>query len=371
MAVDVLKTVEFDPFFANQGSKVHFVAGPCSAESEEQLLYTAQALKEAGVELFRAGIWKPRTRPNSFEGYGEAALPWLKSVKEATGMQIATEVANPLHLDLALKSGVDVVWIGARTVVNPFSVQAIADALRGMDIPVMVKNPINPDLKLWIGAIERIYGAGIRQIAAIHRGFTPYGESVYRNPPRWQVPIELRRIFPSLTFICDSSHITGNRHLLEKVSQQALDLGYEGIHLEVHPTPDAALSDPEQQITPEAFVAMAARLIPRHFSSTDAAFTENLENLRRQMDEVDDELMAMLAQRMKIARRIGSVKGQNNIALYQPERWNEVITRCMEKAEVYGLGAAFVSAYLDAVHQESLRQQAGEIEGAAFGESQP
>jgi chorismate mutase len=358
-----IKKLNFTPFFPNQGNKVHYVAGPCSAESEEQVLNTARSLAEIGIDIFRAGIWKPRTRPNSFEGYGSEALVWLKRAKEETGLKVATEVANPYHLEEALKHGVDVVWIGARTVVNPFSVQAIADALKGTDVPVMVKNPLNPDLKLWIGAIERVYTAGVEKIAAVHRGFSAYGDSEYRNPPRWHMPIELRRLFPDLTFICDSSHIAGNRHLLEKVSQQALDLGYEGIHLEVHPSPDDALSDAEQQITPSVFEELKSRLLYRKFDSDNLEYLENLESLRRQIDEVDDELIALLTQRLKIARKIGGFKGKNNIALYQPERWNEVVTRYMSKADLYDLDPKFISILLAAIHEESLRIQSVEVHG--------
>lgn len=339
------------------------MAGPCSAESEVQVMNVAKRLSSIGIDIFRAGIWKPRTRPNSFEGYGTEALVWLKRAKEETGLKIATEVANPYHLEEALKYGVDVVWIGARTVVNPFSVQAIADALKGTKVPVMVKNPLNPDLKLWIGAIERVHAAGVEKIAAVHRGFSTYSDSEYRNPPRWQMPIELRRLFPDLTFICDSSHIAGNRHLLEKVSQQALDLGYEGIHLEVHPDPDKALSDAEQQITPEVFAELKSRLLYRQFDSDNLEYLENLEILRRQIDDVDDELISLLDQRMKIAQKIGGFKGKNNIALYQPERWNEVVTRYMSKGDMYRFDPKFISILLAAIHEESLRIQSVVVHG--------
>ncbi len=356
-----VETLQFKPFFPDQGKRVHYIAGPCSAESEEQMLQVAKDLVAVGIDVLRAGIWKPRTRPNSFEGYGSQALPWLAAAKKATGLKIATEVANPHHLEEALKHGVDVVWIGARTVVNPFSVQAIADALKGTGVPVMVKNPLNPDLKLWIGAIERIYASGTDYIAAVHRGFSIYGNSEYRNPPRWQMPIELRRLFPELTFICDSSHIAGNRHLLEKVSQQALDLGYEGIHLEVHPDPDNALSDAEQQITPATFAELKRKLIYRKFSSNNLEYLENLENLRRQIDEVDDEIVMLLSQRMKISARIGGFKEKNNIALYQPERWNQVVNRYLEKGEMMNVDKKFISVLLNAIHEESIRIQSEEI----------
>lgn len=349
--------IKFEPFFPTQGQRVHYIAGPCSAESEEQVLATARALKDTGIDLFRAGVWKPRTRPNTFEGHGEKALKWLQEAKRETGLKLATEVASPDHLDAALRHDIDVVWIGARTAVNPFSVQAIADALKGVDIPVMIKNPLNPDLKLWIGAIERIHNAGIQKIAAIHRGFSSFSSSEYRNPPRWQMAIELRRLFPELTLICDSSHICGNRTMLETVAQQALDLGYDGIHLEVHPDPELALSDPDQQITPAAFAGIKSRLIYRMHSTDNLEYLENLENLRRQIDDLDGELINLISERMNLARRIGQFKGENNISILQPERWNEILNSCLDNGNSKGLNANFISNLLKIIHQESIEQQ--------------
>lgn len=347
----------FKSFFSTQGQRVHYMAGPCSAESEEQVISTAKSLKSIGIDIFRAGVWKPRTRPNSFEGHGARALEWLQTAKRETGLKVATEIANPAHLEAAIRYGIDVVWIGARTVVNPFSVQAIADALKGTDIPVMIKNPLNPDLKLWLGAIERIQLAGIEKIAAIHRGFSAPSKSEYRNPPKWQMAIELRRIFPDLTLICDSSHICGNRVMLQSVAQQALDLGYEGVHLEVHPQPDSALSDADQQITPKAFAEIKSRLIYRNRSTDNLEYLENLETLRRQIDELDDELINLLGERMDLSRKIGHFKGANNISIFQPERWNEILNNCLDLASIKGLNANFISKLLKVIHQESIERQ--------------
>jgi chorismate mutase len=361
----MVERIKFQPFFPSQGQRVHYVAGPCSAESEDQVVTTARALQEIGIDIFRAGVWKPRTRPNAFEGHGETALKWLQTAKNETGLTVATEVASPEHLEAALKHDIDVVWIGARTSVNPFSVQAIADALRGVDIPVMIKNPLNPDLKLWIGAIERIHNAGIEKIAAIHRGFSSFSSSEYRNPPRWQMAIELRRLFPELTMICDSSHICGNRTMLESVAQQALDLGYDGVHLEVHPNPDAALSDAMQQITPQTFAAIKSRLIYRMHSTDNLEYLENLENLRSQIDDLDDELINLLSDRMQLVRRIGQFKGENNISILQPERWNEILNNCLEQGHSKGLNASFISNFLKIIHQESIEQQSNVIRKVA------
>lgn len=334
-----------------------YIAGPCSAESEHQVVSTAKALKSLGVDYFRAGVWKPRTRPGSFEGAGEKALEWLKAAREETDLKTLTEVASPDHLYAALKHGVSGVWIGARTVVNPFMVQAIADALEGVDIPVFVKNPINPDLKLWIGALERISHKSNGSIAAIHRGFSVYNQNGYRNPPRWQTAIELRRRFPDLTMICDASHIAGRRDKVEEVCRQALDLGYDGLHVEVHPNPDEALSDADQQVTPVQFADMQKRLVFRKSSSSDLEYLENLQNLRNRVDEVDEELIQILADRVALTRKIGEYKKANNISIYQPERWNEVWQKVHADGAVRGLDADFLSALLRAIHRESIRHQ--------------
>jgi chorismate mutase len=319
-------------------------------------LATAHAL--AGqIDLFRAGIWKPRTRPGAFEGVGEAGLRWLKKVKEETGLPVTTEVANGQHIQAALEHGIDVFWIGARTTVNPFSVQEIADALTGVDVPVLVKNPVNADLKLWMGAIERIYKAGIRRVAAVHRGFSKYGEKKYRNVPLWQLPIELKRQFPDLEIICDHSHICGRRDLLAETAQRALDLNYDGLMTEVHPSPDQAWSDAEQQITPVQYREMVRHLIVRHPDSDDQLFLHHLFSLRRQIDEIDEELIELLSSRMKLSERIGEYKRENNISIYQPIRWSEVLRRTMTKGRELGLSEEFVAAFVDAIHQESISRQ--------------
>ncbi|RMG87465.1 MAG: 3-deoxy-7-phosphoheptulonate synthase [Bacteroidetes bacterium] len=333
------------------------IAGPCSAETEEQVLDTAHQLAAQKVDLFRAGIWKPRTRPNSFEGVGTVGLSWLKRVKEETGLKVTTEVANREHVFEALKYGIDVLWLGARTTVNPFSVQEIADALEGTSIPVLIKNPINPDLKLWIGAIERIAKAGISRIGVIHRGFSYHGASNYRNVPRWQIPIELKRQFPDLQIICDNSHICGRRDTLLAVAQKALDLNFDGIMTEVHPTPDDAWSDAQQQITPEQFGALRRNLVVRKPTTTDPNFLQTLDHLRHQIDEIDDEIMHLLGNRMKLAENIGAYKKRNNISILQPARWNEILEKAVEKGKVFGLSEEFVSAFLKAIHEESINHQ--------------
>lgn len=347
----------FKSDFEGKGTRAMYIAGPCSAESERQVVDTAHALRPLGIDYFRAGVWKPRTRPGSFEGAGEVALQWLKTAKEETGLKTLTEVASPEHLMSALKHGVSGIWIGARTVVSPFMVQAIADALEGVDIPVFVKNPINPDLKLWIGALERIAKSARGPLAAIHRGFSVYNRNGYRNPPRWQTAIELRRRFPDLTLICDASHIAGQRDKVEEVSQQALDLGYDGIHLEVHLDPDHALSDADQQITPAQFAGIQSRLVFRKPTSDDLEYLENLQNLRNRVDEVDEELIQILADRVALTRKIGEYKKTNNISIYQPERWNEVWQKCHASGLAKDLNEEFIAAILKAIHHESIRHQ--------------
>lgn len=334
------------------------IAGPCSAETEEQVLAAAKELSEQNIDLFRSGIWKPRTRPNSFEGVGSVGLGWLKRVKEEFGLKVTTEVANKEHTFEALKYGIDVLWLGARTTVNPFSVQEIADALKGADIPVLIKNPINPDLKLWLGAIERIAKAGITRIGVIHRGFSYHGDSNYRNVPRWQIPIELKRQFPEIQIICDNSHICGRRDTLLDVAQKALDLNFEGLMTEVHPTPDDAWSDAKQQITPSTFAELTSQLIVREPSTNDIEFQESLENIRHRIDEIDDELMHLLGNRMKLAEKIGEYKKKNNIAILQTSRWNEIVEKAIVKGKLFGLSEGFVSSILQAIHQESINHQA-------------
>lgn len=356
-------TMSFQPIFGNEHKRPFLIAGPCSAETEEQVLETARQLAPQGIDLFRAGIWKPRTRPGEFEGIGTAGLAWLRRVKEETGLRTTTEVANTQHVFEALKYGVDVLWIGARTTVNPFSVQEVADALAGVDIPVLIKNPVNPDLKLWMGAIERIYKAGIRRIAVIHRGFSHHGETRYRNVPRWQIAIELKRQFPELPIICDNSHICGRRDILREVAQQALDLNYDGLMTEVHPTPDQAWSDAAQQITPEQYGRLIAALHFRRSGEGDAAFLENIDHLRHQIDDIDEEIFQLFAQRMTLAQGIGEYKKRNNIAIVQPSRWNEIVERATAKARMNGLSDNFVETVLRAIHEESIQHQAKVLSG--------
>ena len=292
------------------------IAGPCSAESREQVLNTATALAAKGVKIFRAGIWKPRTKPGGFEGVGAVGLPWLKEVKQVTGMLTATEVATPYHVFEAIKAGIDILWIGARTVANPFAMQELADALRGTDIPVLVKNPVNPDLELWIGALERIYNAGIKKLGVIHRGFSSYEKKLYRNLPLWHIPIELKRRYPNITIFCDPSHIGGKRELVAPIAQQALDLKFEGLIIESHCNPDSALSDAAQQLTPEVLDFTLNMLVIRDNAQT----TENINILRKQIDEIDEQLLTILAKRMRISKEIGIYKKEHNMPILQSGR---------------------------------------------------
>ncbi|MDP5171817.1 MAG: bifunctional 3-deoxy-7-phosphoheptulonate synthase/chorismate mutase type II [Bacteroidia bacterium] len=333
------------------------IAGPCSAETPEQVMETALGVAQQGAKMLRAGIWKPRTRPNSFEGVGSPGLKWLKEAGDATGLPVCTEVANVKHVYEALRTGIDVLWLGARTTTNPFAVQEIADALEGVDIPVMVKNPVNPDIDLWIGAMERIEKAGITKIAAIHRGFSTYGPSKYRNAPHWEIPVELRRRLPDVPIICDPSHICGRRDLLSAISQEALDLNLDGLMIESHPNPDKALSDAKQQITPEVLGELLAGLIHREAVSNDPIFLHSLENFRDQIDEFDRKLIEVIAERMKVVRQIGEYKRDNNITILQTSRWNQIIDERMEQARSLGLGEAIMREILGQVHQESIRQQ--------------
>jgi len=349
--------MKFKPLYGDVQKKPFIIAGPCSAESEEQIMTTANALKDQNIDLFRAGIWKPRTRPNSFEGVGVVGLKWLKKVKEETGLKTTTEVAKANHVYECLKYGIDALWIGARTTVNPFAVQEIADALEGTDIPVMIKNPINPDLQLWIGGIERIYKAGISKIAVIHRGFSAYGETKYRNIPRWQIPIELKRLYPDLTVICDNSHICGRRDILQEVAQEAMDLNFDGLMTETHPDPDEAWSDAKQQITPAVFKELVDGLKLRSAGSTDASVAADLDGLRQKINHIDAELLKLLGQRMGVAESIGSYKKDNNISILQPNRWQEILKTATAKGAENGLSEDFISVYLKAVHQESINHQ--------------
>lgn len=329
------------------------IAGPCSAESEEQVIKTAHELALKGCHNFRAGIWKPRTKPGGFEGQGEKALPWLQRVKKETGMLVSTEVAKPEHIELCLKYGIDILWIGARTAANPFAMQDLADALRGVDIPVFVKNPVNPDLELWIGAMERINQAGIKRMAAIHRGFSSFDKKFYRNQPMWQIPMELHRRIPNLPIICDPSHIGGRRELIAPLCQQAMDLDFDGLIVESHCSPDEAWSDAKQQITPEVLDYILSLLIIRDEHAT----TESISILRKQVDECDNELMNLLAKRMRVCREIGKYKKEHNMTVFQASRYSEILDKRGAQGALLGMSPEFIAQVFEHVHEESVRQQ--------------
>ncbi len=329
------------------------IAGPCSAETEEQVITTAHQLASRGCRIYRAGVWKPRTKPGGFEGNGEQALPWLQRVKQETGMLVATEVATPEHVELALKYGIDILWVGARTSANPFAMQALADSLRGTDAVVFVKNPVNPDLELWIGAMERINQAGITRIAAIHRGFSSYDNKIYRNAPTWQIPIELRRRIPNLPIICDPSHIGGRRELIAPLCQQAMDLGFDGLIVESHCSPDEAWSDAKQQVTPDVLDYILGLLVIRDGSVT----TEGIHELRKQIDELDNQLMELLAKRMRVCREIGQYKKEHNMTVLQTVRYNEIQNKRGAQGVLCGMDPDFVRKIFEEVHEESVRQQ--------------
>lgn len=333
------------------------ITGPCSAESEAQMMKTAVDLKTTGkIDVLRAGIWKPRTRPNSFEGIGEIGLEWLVNAGKETGLKVTTEVANAKHVDLALKAGIDVLWIGARTTVNPFTVQEIADALEGTKIPVMIKNPVNPDLSLWLGAFERFEKSGITDLTAIHRGFSVYNHVKYRNVPSWEIPIALKERRPDTRLICDPSHITGNRDLLFEVSQKAMDLNFDGLMIETHPDPDNAWSDSVQQITPERWLELINQLILRsHEVSIDVA--ERIDNIRDQVRSLDDRLFDLLSERMKLSEDVGQLKRENNITILQEDHWRKVISLRLGGSDNFNLTEPFVRKIMDAIHQESIRHQ--------------
>lgn len=333
------------------------IAGPCSAESEQQIFETAKALQASGVEVLRAGIWKPRTRPNCFEGVGAEGLVWMRRVQRELGMKISTEVANVKHVYEALKAGVDMLWIGARTSANPFAMQEIADALKGTDIPVLVKNPVNPDVELWIGALERLNMAGLKKIGVIHRGFSAYGKSKYRNVPQWQLPIEIKRRFPDMLMICDPSHISGKREYIQEVAQQAMDLGFDGLIVESHICPEIALSDAAQQVTPLTLSEILGKLIIREVDSENVEYKENIDELRAKIDVIDNELLDLLASRMKVSDEIGKYKKQNNITILQPGRWDSILAKVFEKGAVKGLDNEFLEKIFKAIHQASIDRQ--------------
>jgi len=343
------------------------IAGPCAAESEEQVLETARRLSSAQIPYFRAGIWKARTRPGNFEGIGDPALAWLNKAGKQYGMRTATEVAVGAHVEAALKAGVDLLWIGARTTVNPFSVQELANALRGVDVPVLIKNPTSPDLGLWMGAIERVAQAGVRSLGAIHRGFTTAGNSRYRNQPMWDLVIEMRRLLPEMPIISDPSHIAGRRDLIQPLSQRAMDLGIDGLMVETHPDPDQAWSDSAQQITPERLVEVLSELAVRRVASDDATFNRSLEELREQIDQVDQDILDVLADRMRIVERIGEWKRASNVTSLQVNRWQALLDDRMERAQGLDLNADYIKAIYEIVHRESVRRQSQIMDGEQDG----
>ena len=334
------------------------ISGPCSAETEEQVMTTARGLANTGkVDIMRAGIWKPRTRPGSFEGIGTKGLPWLQQAKKETGIPVAVEVATAKQVEDALHFDVDVLWVGARTTVNPFSVQEIADALRGVKVPVLIKNPLNPDLELWVGGMERIAKAGIEDLGLIHRGFSSYGNTDFRNAPMWHLAIEMKRRFPNVPMINDPSHICGRRDILQSVAQQAIDLDFDGLIIESHMDPDNAWSDAKQQITPEVLKQMLESIRWRKENVQNEDFLSALEKLRQQINQLDDELLQVLSTRMKVAQKIGEYKKNNDITILQTNRWNEILDRAIAKGNNLGLSDEFVTKYMDAVHMESINQQ--------------
>lgn len=329
------------------------IAGPCSAESREQVVKTAEAVSAAGIPVFRAGIWKPRTRPGGFEGIGREGLEWLKEVKDKTGMLVTTEVATPYHVEDALKGGMDILWIGARTTVNPFAVQEIADSLKGVDVPVLVKNPINPDIELWCGAIQRLGAAGISEIGLIHRGFSSYEEKLYRNSPIWQIPIEMKRRFPEMCLICDPSHISGRRDLVPQLCQQAMDLNFDGLMIETHCSPDCALSDARQQLLPEELQEMLKKLVIRENSDMTGA----LSIFRSRIDIIDHSLLDLLSERMRISREIGAYKKAHHIPVLQNSRYDTILQESVQIGKELNLDSDFVALLIKAIHEESIKQQ--------------
>ena len=346
--------LELEPLrLPSDNERPFVIAGPCSAETEEQVMTTARQLANYGCHMFRAGIWKPRTKPGGFEGNGEKALPWMQQVKKETGMLTATEVATPEHVELALKYGIDVLWVGARTTANPFAMQALADALKGTYVPVLVKNPTNPDLELWIGALERLNLAGIKRLGAIHRGFSSYDNKIYRNLPTWQIPIELHRRIPDLPIINDPSHIGGRRELIAPLCQQAMDLGFDGLIVESHCDPDKAWSDAKQQVTPDVLDYILSLLVIRDETVT----TEGIVQLRKQIDEIDNQLMEMLSKRMRVCREIGHYKKEHNMTVLQTSRYNEILDKRGAQGALCGMAPEFVAKVFENIHEESVRQQ--------------
>ena len=353
--LDLVPVSQWGLFPENQ--KPLIIAGPCSAESDVQVMETARGLKALGVNVYRAGIWKPRTHPNNFEGLGTAGLRMLQRVKNELGMKICTEVANEKHIFDCVKFGVDMVWIGARTSANPFLVQEIADALKDVDIPVLVKNPVNPDLDLWIGALERLNQAGIKKLGVIHRGFSTSEKMKYRNDPCWRIAIELRTRYPQMPFFCDPSHMGGNKLYLREISQRAMDLGLDGLMVESHCDPSCALSDAKQQLTPAEFGKFLSSLVIRQSDTDSAEYKENMDQLRAQIDIIDENIMYILKSRMNISRKIGQYKKEHNIAILQTSRWDTVLSAMVEKGKESGLSEDFVMAVFNAIHDESVKAQ--------------
>lgn len=340
-------------FSFNTFKRPLIIAGPCSAESEEQVFNTAHQLASQGIRIFRAGIWKPRTKPGGFEGHGEKALPWIQRVKKELGMLITTEVATPKHVEAALKADVDILWIGARTSANPFAVQELADCLKGSDVPILIKNPINPDIELWIGAFQRFLRAGIQQIGAIHRGFSSADQKLYRNMPLWHIPIELHRRYPEISILCDPSHIGGRRELVEPLCQQAMDMGFDGLMIESHCNPDEAWSDAQQQLTPHDLKFILSTLQIRN----EIEATEYITAFRKQIDEMDDQLMDMLAKRMKLSREIAHYKKEKNMRVVQTTRYAEIVDKRAAQGILCGMNPDFIRRVYEAIHEESVRQQ--------------
>lgn len=334
-----------------------YIAGPCSAESEDQLMQTALALKDHEVTAMRAGIWKPRTRPGTFEGVGAVGLKWLKDAGNAAHLPVTTEVAVPGHVEQCLKHGIDILWIGARTTSNPFAVQSLADALQGVDVPVLVKNPINPDVELWDGAVERLIQAGIKKLAVIHRGFSTYEKTVFRNQPIWRIPIEMRRRRPGIPMLCDPSHICGSTELLLSVAQSAMDLLFDGLMIEVHINPSAALSDVKQQVIPDEYHRLISKLKIKKVSSDSLDFMQHMNLLRNDIDQIDSQILQLLAQRMEKAKKIAFQKMKNNISIYQPDRWKEVIKTRIKEGLDNNLAEDFISKLYQLIHEESIRMQ--------------
>jgi len=337
-------------------NKPVIISGPCSAETEDQTIQTAIALKQIGINIYRAGIWKPRTRPNSFEGVGSIGLEWLKTVKKETGMLLSVEVANVKHVYESLKAGIDILWVGARTTANPFAIQEIADALKGMDIPVLIKNPVNPDVDLWLGAIERFYQAGLTKIGAVHRGFSSFDKSIYRNIPQWQIPIELKTRIPEIPLFCDPSHIAGNDELIQQLSQKAIDLNFDGLMIETHPYPDKAWSDAKQQITPDHLNQILKSLVIREEKPRGISL-EAIEDIRFKIDNCDTELLNILERRMNLVKAIGLYKKENKMTILQPGRWDEVLGKSIEKGLQKNLNERFVADIFKTIHQESINKQ--------------